>query len=223
MITETKLRKLVSSRPKKEKVIIMRSYRFAKNAHKGQNLSKNSPFILHPTFVGYLLASWKQNVEMICAGILHDTIEDAEVSIYTLSRLFGEKVAFYVDGMSWFKKWDVKNGRYSRDREGYFDKFCKFVLIDEKLILIKAADEMSKVSKDPLKTKFRDSVSEGLAKKFWISFFTEVGLKKVSNHLINKLNSPNKEKVVLYNYLSKSSLKKLRSKLNKIKGIEGLK
>jgi GTP diphosphokinase / guanosine-3',5'-bis(diphosphate) 3'-diphosphatase len=223
MITIGKLKGLISKKPKDQKELIVKAYRFAKKSHKNQRL-KDTPFIIHPLFVGYLLAKWKQDYEMICAGILHDTIEDAEVSIYTIIRIFGEKVAFFVDGMSWFKTWDIKKQKYSRDRFGYFQKFCKFCLIDERLILMKVADEMSKTRKDPIKTKFSDPTSEKLAKIFWIPFFRKVGLNKVSDFLKSKFaNKSKKERRSLYDFISKNDLKKLRSKLNKIKGIEELK
>ena len=222
MITIQKLKKLIIKKPKDQQDLVILAYKFAKKVHNGQSL-KDTPFIIHPLFVGYLLAKWKQGYEMICAGILHDTIEDAEVSIYTIIRIFGEKVAFFVDGMSWFKTWDVEKQNFSKDRRGYFQKFSNLCLINERLILIKAADEMSKTRQDPKKTKFSEPQSEKLAKIFWISFFREVGLSKVSDFLESKVvNKSQREKVILYDFFSKRELKELKLKISKIEGVDEL-
>lgn len=74
---------------------------FATKAHEGQRRKvTNSPFILHPLAVGCLLADAGESEAVIVAGILHDTVEDTEVTLAQIKETFGEVVANYVDGCS---------------------------------------------------------------------------------------------------------------------------
>ena len=113
MITLQRLLKKISKSTKKEKEKIKEAYLFAKKAHTGQKLGgSKTNYITHPLFASYILAKWKQDTDVICAMLLHDVIEDCEISIDTIRRKFGERVAFYVDGMSWFRTWNNKKKRY---------------------------------------------------------------------------------------------------------------
>ena len=85
---------------KKENKLIEEAYNFAKKVHKGQKSSEGYPYFIHPSNVSYLLAKWGQDYEIICAGLLHDVIEDCEISLETIRRIFGERIAFLIDGMS---------------------------------------------------------------------------------------------------------------------------
>lgn len=208
---------------KEEKELIKKAYIFATKAHKGQTFGGGSEanFIYHPRFVAYLLAKWNQNSEIVCAGLLHDTIEDSEVSIDTIRRLFGEKIAFYVDGMSWFRSWDNKKNKYTKDWSGYYKKFCDYSIVEFRLVIIKAADEWSKQGL-PKNPEHLINSSGPRAKIFWIPFFKAVGLNKVSNLLEWKNNAFLKKefKSELNNHISKRDLLIIKNKLQKTRGIE---
>ncbi len=74
---------------------------FATNAHEGQlRKVSQSPFIIHPLAVGCLLADVGEAEEVVVAGILHDTVEDTEVSLEQIGELFGDSVMQLVDGCS---------------------------------------------------------------------------------------------------------------------------
>ena len=210
----------------KEKEKIKKAYIFATKAHKGQTFGGGSTanFIYHPRFVGYLLSKWNQNSEIVCAGLLHDVVEDSEVSLDTVRRLFGEKTAFYVDGMSWFLSWDNKENKYAKDWPGYYKKFCTYIIQDYKLVIIKAADEWSKQGL-PENPKHLIESSGPRAKKFWIPFFKEVGLTKVSALLEWKVNTFIKKiiKSELNQYISKRDLLIIKNKLKKTRGTEEIK
>ena len=215
-----------------DKLLIRKAYSFAEKVHRGQMKGKK-PFFDHPATVGYLLAKWKQNCNTISAGLLHDTIEDCGVKLSEIKNKFGEKVAFYVDGMSWSKR--KINGVWKKDYEGLYEKFLNYVNKDPVLAIIKAGDEMSR--SDPKNTeKFVVALKEkGLLKDFkkminerfrgfWIPFFKEVGFNKVIEkiEIRGRLVKKGKMKVTLYCYISKKDLTKIRNNLNKIKGIDEL-
>ncbi|MAG76051.1 MAG: hypothetical protein CL811_04745 [Colwelliaceae bacterium] len=228
MITLSKIKKICENKSKSDLDLITKAQKFAQKSHKGQILKKEIPFIEHPKYVAYLLATWKQPTQVICAGLLHDTVEDCEVSLDTIRREFGEKIAFYVEGMSWYRVWNPSKKRYLKDWPGYYTKFCKFCLIDPRLVIIKAADEMSKnkPSRIPSDILAKYQILLKRVKKFLLPFFKEVGLSKVCQHLQDKNDAyiPNdKTKSQLSNYIKRKDMKILKKKLLKIKGIDQLK
>ena len=86
----------------RSQALVDHAYRFAKNAHAGQ-LRKytNEPYIVHPVAVARIVASVTDDVEMICAALLHDVIEDCEVTKQDLIEAgFGYGIAYLVEGLS---------------------------------------------------------------------------------------------------------------------------
>lgn len=74
---------------------------FAAESHRGQfRKGTEVPYIIHPLNVGKLLVRYGCSLEIVTAGILHDTVEDTAVTIEDIHRSFGEKVATIVAGTS---------------------------------------------------------------------------------------------------------------------------
>lgn len=81
--------------------MIDRAIIFATKAHAGQRRKvTDSPFIIHPLAVGCLLADAGEAEDVVVAGILHDTVEDTDVTLAEISEQFGEVVANHVAGCS---------------------------------------------------------------------------------------------------------------------------
>ncbi len=216
----------------KDKELVGKAYHFAEEAHKGQMKGKK-PFFIHPATVGLRLAEWKQDSQVISAGLLHDTVEDTEVMLSEIKKEFGEKIAFYVDGMSWSKK--KVNGKMVKDYEGLFKKFLEYVKKEPKLAIVKAGDMYRSEPKDP--EKFVNKLKEGgywegfqkmineRFRGFWIPFFKEIGFNKLVHQIEEGRARFVKEKNVrikLHDYLSKKDLKDVKTKINKINGLEEL-
>lgn len=219
--------KLRKNRPKEENKLIREAYKFAKEKHKGQKFDgHNYPYFIHPAYAGLLLTKWGRDYEEICAGLLHDVVEDCEVSLATIRRLFGPRIAFLVDGMSWEIKWNDETKSWFKDRAGFYKKIMDYSSQDIAVVIIHAADEMSKLS-DIMGEKFikRDENFEKTKKRYdWVAkimvpFYREVGLAKVSKNLWNKIEYYVKTmpKSELGNYIPKSELNKIKSKLDKVK------
>lgn len=82
--------------------MLEKAYQTAKKAHKDQVRKSGEPYIIHPLWVGIILADLEMDKETIAAGILHDTVEDTVMTVEDVSREFGEEVALLVDGLpSW--------------------------------------------------------------------------------------------------------------------------
>ncbi len=83
-----------------EKKMIKEACAFAQEKHSEQTRYSGEPYYTHPFEVGRMLAEIGMSVEVVVAGVLHDTIEDTDTTVRELERAFGKKVAFFVDGVS---------------------------------------------------------------------------------------------------------------------------
>ncbi len=120
--------------------IIMRALDFGAHAHDGQRRKSGEPYIHHPIAVAGILAELNLDHECIAAAILHDTIEDTEVTRSQLTDEFGETIAHLVDGVTKLDK--VK---FRTRQEATAESFRKLLLAmvrDLRVILIKLADRL---------------------------------------------------------------------------------
>lgn len=79
---------------------VTRAYEFARTAHGEQKRYSGDPYFLHPAEVAYSLAQIGMDADTVVAGLLHDVIEDAEVSPETIEKEFGSDVLYIVEGVT---------------------------------------------------------------------------------------------------------------------------
>jgi guanosine-3',5'-bis(diphosphate) 3'-pyrophosphohydrolase len=114
------------------------SYVVARDAHEGQTRSSGEPYIIHPVAVARILAEMRLDLETLQAALLHDVIEDTEVSKEELETKFGAAVAELVDGVSKLDKLKFRDRK-----EAQAENFRKMILAmvqDIRVILIKLSD-----------------------------------------------------------------------------------
>ncbi|MDC0610048.1 bifunctional GTP diphosphokinase/guanosine-3',5'-bis pyrophosphate 3'-pyrophosphohydrolase [Vibrio sp.] len=114
------------------------SYVVARDAHEGQTRSSGEPYIIHPVAVARILAEMRLDLETLQAALLHDVIEDTEVTKEELETKFGTAVAELVDGVSKLDKLKFRDRK-----EAQAENFRKMILAmvqDIRVILIKLAD-----------------------------------------------------------------------------------
>lgn len=80
--------------------LIMRAYKLAEAKHAGQFRKSNDPYIQHPLEVAYMLAELRTSPATIAAGLLHDLVEDTDVTKEQIKEEFGEDVCNIVDGVT---------------------------------------------------------------------------------------------------------------------------
>jgi GTP pyrophosphokinase len=80
--------------------LIMRAYRVAEMAHEGQTRASGEPYINHCLMVASILADMRVPPEIIAAGLLHDTVEDTDLTLEAIKSDFGDEISRLVDGVT---------------------------------------------------------------------------------------------------------------------------
>lgn len=117
----------------------------AADCHRGQTRKSGEPYIIHPLSVAAVLIDWGLDSDTILAGILHDTVEDTDLTLDDIENNFGRDVAFLVDGVT--KVSQARAGM--RDLSHYLpstkDNLTKLLIAvgqDIRVIIIKLADRL---------------------------------------------------------------------------------
>ena len=119
---------------------VNKAYNFALEAHQNQKRDEGVPYIIHPVAVAKILTDLKLDSATITTGLLHDTIEDTNVTYENVKKEFGEEVANLVDGVT---KISALENRASDDSKA--ENFRKLILAtskDIRVLLVKLADRL---------------------------------------------------------------------------------
>jgi GTP diphosphokinase / guanosine-3',5'-bis(diphosphate) 3'-diphosphatase len=100
MRIETLMNLLPENYSPADRELIMRAYRVAEQAHQGQKRASGEPYINHCIIVAGILAEMRVPPSVLAAGLLHDTVEDTNITLADLNRDFGEEIARLVDGVT---------------------------------------------------------------------------------------------------------------------------
>ena len=125
---------------KSDSKLIRKVYEYAK-AHHGDQLRKSGePYIIHPVQVAYILSTLGLDDSTICAALLHDTVEDTDITKQDLAQTFSPEIADLVDGVTKLNKL-----QYASMEEQQVENYRKMFLAmgkDIRVILIKLADRL---------------------------------------------------------------------------------
>jgi RelA/SpoT family (p)ppGpp synthetase len=119
---------------------ITKAYSVAKKLHKGQVRYNGDPYITHPVEVAKILAAMKMDYQSIVAALLHDVLEDTEVSQDELVEKFGSTVYDLVDGVSKLKQ--IKCDSREEAQAENLRKMMLAMAKDVRVILVKLADRL---------------------------------------------------------------------------------
>ena len=125
---------------KSDSKLIMKAYNFAKSKHGDQLRKSGEPYIIHPMHVAYILADLGLDDATICAALLHDVVEDTEITHQDLINEFGIEIAEMVDGVTKLSKLN-----YESIEEAQVENYRKMFLAmgkDIRVIMIKLADRL---------------------------------------------------------------------------------
>jgi len=197
---------------------LLKAYKLAYLCHYGVNRKSGEPFITHPLSVAYTLASKNEDINLIVAALLHDTVEDTELTIKDIEKEFGKDVSNLVDGVTKIKEKclnETENEMLSQA------KLTNAMQKDKRLIKLKVADRLHNMQTlDSMsdESKLRNSketilIFEPLAR--YVSYldiseaFRELSLKYLTEDNIKWLVS------IKDNYRHEYGLDKVLKKKNK--------
>ncbi|MCD8553395.1 bifunctional (p)ppGpp synthetase/guanosine-3',5'-bis(diphosphate) 3'-pyrophosphohydrolase [Seleniivibrio sp.] len=119
---------------------VHKAYIYAAQKHRGQLRKSGEPYLSHPLNVAYILAQMNMDVDTVIGGLLHDTIEDTDATFEEISELFGQDVAFIVEGVSKIGKIIFKSAEEKQAEN--FRKMLISMSKDVRVIIIKLADRL---------------------------------------------------------------------------------
>jgi len=120
--------------------IIQKAYNYALERHGEQKRKSGEPYIIHPTNVAYTIAELGLDEHTICAALLHDVVEDTEVTYEDIKNEFGEEIAEMVDGVT-----KLKQIQHATIEEHQVENYRKMFLAmgkDIRVIIIKLSDRL---------------------------------------------------------------------------------
>ena len=100
MRIDSLLAALPSSYTQADRDLIIRAYKVAESAHSGQQRASGEPYVSHCTAVAIILAELRVPPAVVAAGLLHDTVEDTDITLDVIARDFSDEIAKLVDGVT---------------------------------------------------------------------------------------------------------------------------
>lgn len=123
-----------------EITLLRKAYGFAEKAHSEQKRSSGEPYIIHPLNVAATLVKLRMDIDSIVAGLLHDVVEDCEISPETIEKEFNSNIAQIVAALTKISKIKFKSKEESQAEN--FRKMIVAMAKDLRVIIVKLADRM---------------------------------------------------------------------------------
>ncbi len=165
----------------KEQLLLSKALQFGARAHVKQFRKSGEPYITHPITVASILAELHFDINSLCAAILHDTIEDTDVTEALISKEFNKTVAYLVQAVTKLDKLKFRNLQ-----EAQAESFVKMLFAmskDVRVIIIKLADRLhnmrtiSAMSESSRKRIARETL------EVFAPIAERLGLKKIQNEM----------------------------------------
>ena len=160
---------------------IKKSYEFAKYLHEGQYRQSGEPYIIHPLHVAYILSEMYADSDMICAGFLHDTLEDTNFTKNDVIREFNPQIANLVDGVTKISKLNFTSQEEMKLANAR--KIITSLTNDVRIIIIKLADRLHNMRTIEYKSleKQRENAEETLEIFVPLSYY--IGAYRIKSEL----------------------------------------
>ncbi len=134
------LNTLHTNRPGDDLDVVRAAWQFCMLQHQGQKRASGEPYIIHPLEVAQVLAEMQMDSTAIAAGLLHDAVEDTDVSSHEIGRRFGEQVAHIVEGVTKLDR--IKFANKEDQQAENIRKMLLAMVTDIRVVIIKMADRL---------------------------------------------------------------------------------
>ena len=161
--------------------IVKRAYEYADILHKGQMRQSGEPYISHPLNVAYILAEMHADRDTICAGLLHDTLEDTNITKEDISHDFNQNIAGLVDGVTKLSKMNFS----SKQDQNYANtrKIITGITEDVRIIIIKLADRLHNMRTLQFKSEFKQKENALETMEIFVPLAYYIGAYRIKSEL----------------------------------------
>ena len=178
---------------------IKKAYDYAKDLHEGQFRQSGEPYIIHPLNVAYILAEMHADTDTICAGLLHDTLEDTNITKGEIIEEFNVNVASLVDGVTKISKMNFSS---KQDQNlANTRKIITGITEDVRIIIIKLADRLHNMRTLEYKTEFKQKENSMETMEIFVPLAYYIGAYRIKSELEDislQYLYPEKYKIIEY-------------------------
>ena len=161
--------------------IVKRAYEYAANLHLGQTRQSGEPYISHPLTVAYILAEMHADRDTVCAGLLHDTLEDTNITKEDIAHDFNQNIANLVDGVTKLSKMNFS----SKQDQNYANtrKIITGITEDVRIIIIKLADRLHNMRTLGFKSEFKQKENALETMEIFVPLAYYLGAYRIKSEL----------------------------------------
>ena len=161
--------------------IVRRAYEYANNLHVGQTRQSGEPYISHPLNVAYILAEMHADRDTICAGLLHDTLEDTNITKEDIAHDFNQNISNLVDGVTKLSKMNFS----SKQDQNYANtrKIITGITEDVRIIIIKLADRLHNMRTLQFKSEFKQKENSLETMEIFVPLAYYIGAYRIKSEL----------------------------------------
>ena len=173
--------KVQSYHPAADVELIERAYKFAEWSHREQMRKSGDPYFIHPAGVAGIIAELRLDTASICAGLLHDVVEDTQATIEEIKGSFGAEVASIIDGVTKLGKINFTS-REDRQAES-FRKMVVAMAQDLRVLLIKLCDRLDNMrTLEHMKPDSQERISRE-TREIYAPLAGRLGMQRIKSEL----------------------------------------
>ena len=161
--------------------MVKKAYEYASNLHSGQFRQSGEPYIIHPLNVACILADMHADSDTICAGLLHDTLEDTNITKEEIAHDFNQNIANLVDGVTKLAKMNFS----SKQDQNYANtrKIITSITDDVRIIIIKLADRLHNMQTLQFKSEFKQKENSLETMDIFVPLAYYIGAYRIKSQL----------------------------------------
>ncbi|MDD6272383.1 MAG: RelA/SpoT family protein [bacterium] len=180
-VTLNGLLDLINTYNSKDVEKIKKAYEYAKTLHNGQVRQSGEEYITHPLNVAYILAEMHADSDTICAGLLHDTLEDTNITKEDIAHDFNPQIASLVDGVTKLSKMNFS----SKEEQNFANtrKIITSISDDVRIIIIKLADRLHNMRTLKFKSAFKQKENSIETMEIFVPLAYLIGAYRIKSEL----------------------------------------
>ena len=157
------------------------AYEYAEELHNGQYRQSGEPYISHPLQVAYILAEMHADGDTVCAGLLHDTLEDTSITKEDIAHSFNPNIALLVDGVTKLSKMNFSS---KQDQNlANTRKIITSLTTDARIIIIKLADRLHNMRTLSFKSDFKQKENSIETMEIFVPLSYYIGAYRIKSEL----------------------------------------